>query len=277
MPEEGLAPEAPVIAPAPAAPAAETPAEGGPPAETPAENAAPATDPEKPEEITPEQAAKREGRRFGRKLDAAYRRAAEQQARADFLEKRLTELTPKEQPIAGAPKLEQFQSVEEFEAATAKFYKEQGSKEHEAQIRAQAQTQAKQRLMSEWEASAEKAAAKYDDFEQVVGQMEPASPLAAAVMKAGANVAYHLGKHRAEAERIASLEPLEQLIAVGELKAKLASEPAKPKTPSKAPAPITPVSGKSGGAGSELPQDSDDIETWMKKANALSKRQMAGV
>ena len=52
------------------------------------EEQAPSTEPEaKPEEVTPELAAKREGRRFERKLDKAYRAKAEQQARADILEK----------------------------------------------------------------------------------------------------------------------------------------------------------------------------------------------
>src|SRR5258706_15280169 len=116
MPEAVATPAATIAAPAtPAAPAktvtpaipvfteqtydetgvkaTETPAEGGDPAQKPAEQApaAPAEG-ERPTDDSPEQ---RSGKsRYERRIDKAYRRAAEAQARAEFLEKQLAAAQP---------------------------------------------------------------------------------------------------------------------------------------------------------------------------------------
>jgi hypothetical protein len=228
------------------------------------------------EEITPEQAAKREGRRFGRKLDAAYRRAAEEKARADFLERQLQETRQQTAPQAapGAPKLEQFQTVDEYEAAAAKFHREQALRDYQQQQVHAVQQREVERLNAEWEKKAERGASKYDDFDTVVGDLKPINAVAVALMEAdnGDEIAYYLMKHPAEFQRIAAMPIVSQVRAIGKLEVKLASEE-KPKTPSKAPAPITPVTGKSS-AGDEMPSDKDDINTWMKKENARWKKSM---
>ena len=232
---------------------------------------APPTEPEaKPEEaLTPEQAAKREGRRFERRLDKAYRQRAEAQAMAELLGKRLAELeksgAPQQQ--AGKPTLEQFEfDAEKYAAATAEYAKSQATKDFEAKQRVQTAQQARQRLIADWEEKADRAIDKYDDFQQVVGNLEPNSPFVAAIMEAenGEDIAYHLGKHLAEARRIASLSPVTQIREIGKLEAKLQAEPVKPKAPSKAPAPITPVSGAAQVA-TDVPSESDDYPTWLKK------------
>jgi hypothetical protein len=87
----------------------------------------------------------------------------------------------------------------------------------------------------------------------------------------GDEIAYHLAKHQKEAMRIAALDPLSQAREIGFLSAKLAAEPPKPKVPSKAPAPITPLAGKSAGA-SDLPLDTDDPKTWQEKENARLRK-----
>jgi len=254
-------------APAPAAsPAA--PAEGE---ETPAQNTAeqaPATAPEggKPEK-TGQDPEKQSSRRFERRLDKAYRKAAEAQARADFFEKQLNELKqPKAADVPGAPKLEQFDDIEKYAEARAKHEREQALKEYQAKQQTESHKQLQARIVESWSEKAESASDKYEDFEEVVGDIKPTSPWAMAVMKSanGADVAYHLGKNEKEARRIMSLEPVDQILEIGLLAAKLAAEPPKPKTPSRAPAPITPLTGATPAA-SDTPSDQDDIGAWIKK------------
>ena len=78
------------------------------------------------------------------------------------------------------------------------------------------------------------------------------------------DVAYYLGKNPKEAERIVSLPTLSQVREIGKLEAKLLAEPAKPKTPSKAPAPITPLTGAAP-VTTDVPSENDEIGTWIKR------------
>ena len=269
------APEAPATAPAEAVEV--TPAESAQNAQNAAEQAPAEPAAEKSAE-TPEQAEKRrEGRRFGRKLDAAIRRAAEAQARADLLERQLAELKPKATPDSGAPKLEDFSDVEEYATAKAEYAKAQAIKEREATQQSAAQQREVAALTEAWEEKATRGESKYDDFDSIVGDIRPTTPLLAAVMEAenAEDVAYYLGKNPKEAKRILELPVRAQIREIGKLEAKLLAEPPKPKTPSKAPAPIAPLGGKSG-ATSDVPSDSDDIKTWMRKENARMKKLAAG-
>lgn len=72
----------------------------------------------------------------------------------------------------------------------------------------------------------------------------------------GARILAHLGGDLDEAERIASLSPVKMARELTKLDIKLGSQKTKPV--SKAPAPITPVSGKSGG--SKNPAEMTDAE-----------------
>jgi len=263
-----------VIAPA-TSPAKETqkaepvPAESGAKPAQDTEEQAPSTKPEgdKPEEeLTPEQAAKREGRRFERRLDKAYRKAAEAQARAELLEKQIEEL---KQPPApeGRPTLEKFDyDPEKYATALADYEKKQAFKQFEEKQRTEAGKQAQQKLVSVWEEKVGRGEDKYDDFLNVVGDLQPTNPFITAIMEAdnGEEIAYHLGKNPKEAKRIAELPPISQVREIGKLEIKLAAKPAEPKTPSKAPAPITPLTGTAPVV-SDSPSDNDDTATWIKK------------
>jgi hypothetical protein len=79
-------------------------------------------DGDKPETLTPEQEAKRKQSRFDRKIDKAYRRAAEAQARADLLEKELAKVRPAATADTEAPTLEKHNyDPEAYAAAKAKY------------------------------------------------------------------------------------------------------------------------------------------------------------
>jgi hypothetical protein len=272
MSEAVAAPAAPEVpAAAPSAPAA--PAEGGAPAQNPAAtapaaptDAKPATG-ENPDTTQPPQQGKH---RVERKINRLYREAAEQKARADFLEKQLSETRQKAAPAEdpGAPRLEAFSDIQEYAKAYAKYESERALKEHAAKQQNETHQQQQARLVEGWEAKTEKAETKYPDFDEVVGDLKPTSAWAIAVMEAenADDVAYYLGTHLDEARKIVAMTPLAQARAIGKIEAKLLAEPPKPKTASKAPAPITPLSGAAQVA-TDVPSDEDDLATWMKKRN----------
>lgn len=271
-----IAPDEALVAPAkPAATPAAAPAvaESGQPAQNLGDQAPPAKPEVTPEVVTPEQAAKREGRRFGRKLDKAYRERAEAQARAEFLQKQLDGKVQAAAPRIGEPKIEEFTDIAEFQTATRKFEREQAIKEVEANQRSQAAKREEEALVAEWEKQADLGSSKYDDFDEAVGNLVPTMPWSKAIMQAenAADVAYYLSKHREEAQRIMNSDPVAQIRAIGKLEAKLLAQSPEAKTPSQAPAPITPLAGKAGGA-SDLPLDSDDSKTWQLKENARMRK-----
>ena len=221
-------------------------------------------------ELTPEQLAAKRDRRAQNKLEKAYRVRAEAQARADQLEKRLAELEAKtNQPVStpGEPTLAQFDyDPEKYATAKAEFAKTQAAKDFEANQRAAYQKQAQAKLVEGWEEKVAKAEDKYDDWQEKVGDIQPNSPFVAALMEAdnGEDIAYYLGSHPKEAQRIAQLNPLSQVREIGKLEAKLLSKPVEPKVPSKAPAPITPVSGTAANV-LDGPTEQDDYPTWLRK------------
>lgn len=251
----------------------EKPTPSSPPAEgekAPAQNTAeqaPATPPgSETKPATDEQPDKRQSRRFERRLDKAYRREAEQRARADLLEKQIAELKPKAQVDPGAPKLEDFTDIEEYAKAKAKHETDKAVRTLRETQLAETRKQQEKKFVEAWESKVAKVDSKYDDWDEIVGELKPNMPWSMAVMEAdnGEDIAYYLGKNLKEAEQIASLSPLSQVRAIGRLEAKLAAEPPKPKTPSKAPAPLTPVTGAAPVV-TDVPSEQDDIGPWIKK------------
>lgn len=78
----------------------------------------------------------------------------------------------------------------------------------------------------------------------------------------GAKILAHLGQDLDEAERIAAMPPLKMARELTKLDVKLGSKPAKPV--SKAPPPITPVSGKSGGTKSTYEMTDEEYQAWRR-------------
>ena len=199
-----------------------------------------------PEE--PENQEKNASRRFERRIDRLHRRAAEAQARSELLEKELAELRTKNTPQTSptAPRMEDYTDVQEYAKAYAKHEKEQALKEFQQKQRDDANQSEQKALLSEWEAKVSKAAQKYDDFDEKVGDIKPTTPWAFAMMTEdnGPDIAVYLADHPAEVRKIAALRAVDQVKAIARLGDKLAAPQEKPKQPSKAPAPIDPVKGE---------------------------------
>ena len=209
----------------------------------------PKAEPEK--ETTGKDPEKASTRRFERRIDRAIRARAEAQARADLLEKELAELKakavqPKALEPAGKPRQENFTDVDEYANAVAEWKTAETLKEKEESARKEAFSAAQREMLTQWEGQVDKATDKYDDFHEIVGELKAGvTPWGDAIMQSenGADIAYHLAKHEKEAERIFKLPPAKQFIEIGKLSAKLSLAPEAPKKPSKAPAPIAPVTG----------------------------------
>jgi hypothetical protein len=225
------------------------------PAEAPADKAATDAQPEK-----------HGTSRFERRISKLYRKLGEADARAAALQKELETFKAPKAPQEGAPKLEQFDDIEKYAEAKAEFAKKQVLKDYEAKQRTTAQQAQQKQLVSAWEEKVTAAESKYDDFEEVVGEIQPTHPLTVAIMREenGADVAYYLAKNQKEALRLAGMQPIDQILAIGKLAAKLTLEPPVAKQPSKAPPPIAPVSGKAAAPSDEI-SDDDDMKTFIKK------------
>lgn len=207
---------------------------------------------------------RRQSRRDERKIGNAYRKAAEAEARANLLEQQLNELR-KPPVVEGAPKAEDFADVEEYAKAREEFGKKQAVKEYQDGQRKEAQKTTQLKLTEAWNEKVSKA--KYDDFDEIVGDLKPTTPWAMAIMQSdnGDEVAYYLGKNLKEAERITSLDPISQVREIGRLQAKLELQPPQVKQPSKAPAPIKPISGTS--LAETGPNEEQDMGDWIRSRN----------
>lgn len=266
-----MAEEAVVEAPATPDPSAVLPRAAPTPPSPDTAAQAPATPPEakpevKVEEESAESVAKREAMRLRRKTEKAYRQRAEAEGRAELYRKELESLR---QPakVEGEPTLAQFDyDPEKYATAKAEFAKTQQTKDLQAQSQQQASKQYREQLASKWEDHIDRGQEKYPDWSEVVGELTPDTSFTAAIMDCenASDVAHFLGKNPAEAERIAKLPGLSQVREIGKIEAKLLAEPPKAKTPSKAPAPIVPLSGTAPVV-SDKPLATDDDKTWIEK------------
>lgn len=187
--------------------------------------------------------------KFDKRIAQLNRKIGEQQARADMLQRQLEESKPKPEVKTDGIRLEDFDfDVEKYAEAKAKAAEESALKRYQEEQQKQTQTQAQQRLVSDWNGKTSKAEDKYDDFDEVVGELKPTSHLNVAIMQAenGEDIAYYLGKNLKEASRIASLDPVSAIREIGRLEAKLLAEPPKVNAPSNAPAPIVPITNARG-------------------------------
>lgn len=170
------------------------------------------------------------------------------------------------------PKVEQFERYEDFLEARMEWAAERKIQQlQEAQKREHEQSnhqrliEDQQRQMAEQSKAVntliEKAEQKYPDFYEKVFDTSGAVPISTVVASAilespvGADVAYYLGTHPEEAQRIAKLSPTSQLREFGKMEVSLA------KQQSAAPAPIKPVDGR---GSSDTPGPNADMKTWLK-------------
>jgi len=210
-------------------------------------------------------------RSYERRVDRALKQRAEALARAEIAERKLAE---KEQVLApapsGRPKMADFTDIAEFEKAVDKFAREDAVKDYEKTRQETATKASQQKVKQSWDEKVAKAAEQYEDFEEKLETFKVSKVGADAIMRTdnGTEVAHYLMSHEKEAETIFSLDAPEQILEIGRLSYKLTLKPDAPKTPSKAPPPIVPVTG-AGQVSDDDFSKPQSFEEYQKKGNKL--------
>ena len=174
--------------------------------------------------------------------------------------------THEERPASDEPKLEDFEKVQDYVKAIAKWEwknaQQEQSRQYEAQRVKQVQSEVQAKAQSVFE-----LAEQDPEFDNEVFESLPVSdPMAYAIMDSdiAPKLMVYLQKNPDEVDRIAKLSPARQAAEIGKMEAKL-SMPVKVKT-SNAPAPIKPVGSRgSGVAGDPSKMSQADFEKWLYK------------
>lgn len=178
-----------------------------------------------------------------------------------------------EEPVHSGdkPKPETFATTEDYVEAVSEWKARQIMQEtltaQEAKRQEATQRQQQQEMAKQWEAKAEKAEEKYDDFDEVAyNPRTPISQPMAELIHAsdmGPDLAYYFGKNPDDAARIAQLDPIRAAKEIGKLEVKVATL-TQQKPVSRASPPINPIRGGDANIGVEL-SDADSDAVWLKK------------
>jgi hypothetical protein len=144
------------------------------------------------------------------------------------LEDREKQPPPKEKAAAlppDAPKLEDFETLEQFQWAVSKYLHEQTRAE-------ELKAREIERVQSEWDTKENKARKAHTDYDEVIGSVrvpkkEDGSELPGAMAarhamlddETGAEVLYYLAQRPKELQRIAHLDPIRAVMEIGRLSA----------------------------------------------------------
>lgn len=213
-------------------------------------------------------------------------RAAERAAN-ERLDKVLSALeTQQKQPVveakpSGPPKIEDFSSPDEYDAAVISYRVDQAvsarlEAQERARVEAQAQSEAKRALdaaVATFEDRKAEVKKVLTDFDDVVTNDTQVTPFLAMEMlhsEMGPQIAYHLSKNPAEAARLNGLAGHALSREIGKLEAKLSLQPIV--SVSKASPPITPTKGSGPEVKADLERMSmDEFVAQRNKEEAASR------
>ena len=139
---------------------------------------------------------------------------------------------PPEQATNGKPELDNFETHEDFEEALFDWkYDRRREAEHREDTEFRAET-AYRAKVEKFHAGMDKAREAHEDFAETMDQdilITPAMQDAMADTDVAGEIAYYFGKNPKEAERIAGLGPIGQILAIGKIEASLSNpNPSKP-------------------------------------------------
>jgi len=192
-----------------------------------------------------------------------YRERKAAVERAEALQREIDALkSGKSQPGTAStegdePQAEDFKTVGEYAKALAKYEAAQALKAERAERAKDTQKQAIENVQQQFAERVASTAKEIPDYHEVVEAADWEVPhhIQAYIVDSeqGARLGYHLAKNRAEFDRIAKLSPIRAFAELGKLEDKItakaapdAKAPAAPAAQvSRAPAPITPLEGKS--------------------------------
>ena len=230
---------------------------------------------------TPEQQEeKRQSRRErARARDAA--KIAEAQTEARMLREQLDRLQARAIPVQDAePQREAFDSLEDYHRALARHEaRQEATKIVEGQRKAQTEQERQARsaasdaaIAKTWESSESAFKKEATDYDEVVGEfisaelpsLDVSAKRAILESDIGPRLLYHMAKNPDEAERIAKLSPVRQVIEVGKMEERVSPV----KKTSSAPAPIGVVKGSSSVQGYREDMTQAQYQAWRKSQGA---------
>jgi len=221
------------------------------------------------------------------------RRAAER--RAEELERQLQALKPAEKALEDA---EPQETDEKYKDNTRAYWQDWSKWSARQELRAEREKEAQARVQAEQEASREalrkriaETAKEIPDYEAVVSAADVQVPahLAAFIQESeiGPKIGYHLAKHPEVLERLSKLSAIKAVAEIGKLEATLTTAPvekpqpktevkpeAKPADKSRAPEPISTLSGNSAPVHKDLKDMTtrETIEYWAERDKAKASR-----
>lgn len=202
---------------------------------------------------------KRSGTPYSQRIGELTREKYELKAEREDLKARLAQLearygsgAPSPAPVKaeqeqGPPKLDAYNSYEEWVEAVADYRAEKRFTELQRQSEERAAQESERKAAESRRAAYEKAVAtiedRYPDYHDVTAEMPTTRAMAEFILghDKGPDIAYYLGKNPDEAMRIATLDPVRQGFELAKLEAKLVTPGSQVKTATTAPEPINPV------------------------------------
>lgn len=255
--------------------AAEVPAEVA--AEQPTDEVTQTAEGEKPEKppklLTEEQVNAKIEKRLARAKRSFERQLQEtlERERQNFAAQQ-----PKPQQPEGAPKLEQFDNLDDYVAAKAEWVADQKLEkafaEREQAARLQAEQGRRGQVEQTWNSRVSQVRVEMPDFDEVIESsgVSISQPMAEAIMESdvGPKVAYYLARNPDLAEEIAEMSPAQIHRAIGRIEAKLETEPLVKKQ-SSAPKPASPVGSRA--SNDNGLSDKLSVDDWLRARNAQLK------
>jgi hypothetical protein len=190
-----------------------------------------------------------------KRIDELTKARREAERRAEEAERKLAETqgsrpakenAPAAPIVEGKPKLEDFNTLEEFQEALTDWKIDQRETARESKAREEVGKAA----WSERETTFKEAHADYDEVLEKIAIPAKAPALQAiqaAVAKGGPELLYHLGQNPEDVARIAGLAPLDAVLELGQIMAGFGGKKATPEKPqpklSSAPKPPARVGG----------------------------------
>ncbi len=208
-----------------------------------------------------------------------YWRKQKAESRADFFKvQREPEPVKPAEPdlsVGPEPRKEDFDDYDKYNEAKIAFEIKRARTAWERDETVKSQDQTRQTKMFNLQKKIEQGYQKYPDFEEIaLDRTVPITPLIAEILAESENshdIAYYLGKNRAEAIAISHMTPIQAAKAIGRIETEIAKAggitPSPPKITG-APAPINPL-----GSGNVVNKDPEkmtqrEYEAWRKSQGA---------
>ena len=198
-----------------------------------------------------------------KRIDKLTRQKYEAIAEVNRLKAEFEALKAQNAPKSVEPQMSDFDTLDDYVEALAEYKYQNNMLSQQEKYAERAR---EQRVAREWTDKLEKVRAVAPDFDEAfknVAEITFAQSTLDAVAghEKGAEIAYLLGKDPVKAYQIASLPPMQQLMAIGEIAAK--TNLTRPKTVTNAPPPVKPVSGKS----SIVDPNNMSMKEWIEHRN----------